>query len=173
MRLTIGLSVALLTANAFAQQAAPKLLVKTPIAPIRVVHRDDGVFFIDFGRDAFAQLKLQLKPPIDPKITVRLGEKLSAADHLDAKPGGSIRFLQTTFADGLATLTKNDARRLPPRIGPVMPFRYVELAGMPEGITADELSKAVSQLAVNYPFDDNAAEFNSSNEKLNAVWGPK
>ncbi|MDB5327834.1 MAG: hypothetical protein JWM57_3403, partial [Phycisphaerales bacterium] len=53
MRFVICLYVALLAADVYAQQGPPKSLVKTPISPVRVIRRDDGVFFIDFGRDAF------------------------------------------------------------------------------------------------------------------------
>jgi alpha-L-rhamnosidase len=158
----------LLTSKSFGQESKP--LVRTTISPVRVVHREDGVFFIDFGRDAFAQLKLQLDLSPDQKIAVRLGEKLSGPEHLDAKPGGSIRFLQTVISDGLARLPKADGRRMPAEVGPVMPFRYVELKGLSDRTSTDQLAKAVTQVAVNYPFDDSASAFSCSNEKLNAVW---
>jgi len=170
MRQLIFICVCLLGSIVSAQQSAPRSLVKCPISPVRVEHRDDGVFFVDFGRDAFAQLKLKLDAGAEKKITVRLGEKLKDANHLDAKPGGSIRFLETTFIDGVARLTRADARWMPEEIGPVMPFRYVELQGLPEGISTAMLARALTQVAVNYPFDDSAADFSCSDERLNAVW---
>jgi hypothetical protein len=170
MRVIVCLSVLFLAVNAFAQQGGPKPLVKTSIPPVRVVRREDGAYFIDFGRAAFAQFKLQMKLPADNKVAVRLGEKRAGPDRLDAKPGGSIRFLQTTIADGLAVLPKRDARLMPARVGPVMPYRYAELVGLPDGTTTESITKAVSQIAVNYPFNDDAAEFVSSDEQLNAVW---
>ena len=170
MRYLFRVFASLLASSVVAQQTAPKSVAMTPISPIRVEHRQDGVFFLDFGHDAFAQLKLQLDNSADQKITVRLGEKLSDPDHLDPKPGGSIRFLQTVITDGVASLTKADARRMPGDVGPVMPFRYVELKGLPDGTSTEKLAKAVTQVAVNYPFDDNAAAFSCSDEKLNAVW---
>jgi hypothetical protein len=78
--------------------------------------------------------------------------------------------LKTTVADGVAKLTRADARRMPVDVGPVMPFRYVELDGLPDGTSTEKLAKAVTQISVNYPFDDNAASFSCSDEKLNAVW---
>jgi hypothetical protein len=171
MRFTAVLSCTLLLAYAArGQQAPPKNVTLTPIAPVKVEHRSDGVYFIDFGRDAFAQLKINLANAVVRKVTLRLGEKLADPDHLDPKPGGSIRFLQTTISGGMAKLTKNDARRMPSDIGSVMPFRYVELVGLPEGTTNASIEKAVLQLAANYPFDDNAAQFDCSNDELTAVW---
>jgi hypothetical protein len=161
---------ALLVSTVRAELTPPKSMVLTPIAPVHVVHREDGVFFVDFGHDAFAQLKLRLEHSADEKITVRLGEKLASPDHLDSKPGGSIRFLQTVIADGSARLTKNDARLMPADVGPVMPFRYVELKGLDEKISTEQLTKALTQVAVNYPFDDQAASFSCSDDRLNAVW---
>jgi hypothetical protein len=171
MKYLFCIIVTLQATAAFAQQASPRSLTMTPIAPVRVEHRDDGVFFIDFGHDAFAKLKLRLDQSADQRVSVRLGEKLADSDHLDAKPGGSIRFLQTVFADGIAVLPRSDARRIPADVGPVMPFRYVELRGLPQGITREQLAKDLTQVAVNYPFDDKSASFSCSDEKLNELWG--
>jgi alpha-L-rhamnosidase len=162
--------VALQTTAAYSQQAPSKPLMVTPVSPVRVEHRDDGIFFIDFGHDAFAQLKLRLDGFADQQITVRMGEKAMDADHLDRKPGGSIRFLKTTIVDGVAKLTRADARRMPADIGPVMPFRYVELDGLPAGISTQQLSHAVTQMVVNFPFNDNVGSFSCSDDRLNAVW---
>ncbi len=50
--------------------------------------------------------------------------------------------------------------------GPVMPFRYAEIVGAPPDLDEND----IRQLAAHYAFDDSAAEFNSSNAKLNAIW---
>jgi alpha-L-rhamnosidase len=151
------------------------------IAPIHVTRRPDGVFFIDFGRDAFANLELNLgtagQNQSGRKIVIRLGEKLSSPDHLDSKPGASVRFLETSVTTEpgksvyQAKLTKKDERLIPADIGAVMPFRYAELENLPDGITGEDLTaRAVRQLALHYPFDDSAADFTCSDEKLNAIW---
>ncbi|MGN6370908.1 MAG: alpha-L-rhamnosidase-related protein [Phycisphaerae bacterium] len=157
-----------------------KPLVMEVVHPVRVVRRGDGVVFVDFGRDAYAKLKLDLKGVAGmagKKIMVRLGEKLGAAEHVDRKPGGSIRFLETSVApvegrrEYVAALTKNDGRRMPAEIGAVMPFRYAELEGLPGDVSEAALkSGVVEQLAVHYPFNDKAADFSCSDEKLNAIW---
>ena len=171
MRKLTAICIVLLTCSRlYGQETPPKPLVTTPVAPVNVTLRDDGCFFIDFGRDAFAQFKLQLDIPGGEQVTARLGEKLKTQDHIDSKPPGSVRFLQTTIRDGFAALPGADARRMPQKIGSVMPFRYVELEGLPHGTTTDDVVKAARQIRVNYPFDDNAAEFSCSNDKLNAIW---
>jgi hypothetical protein len=173
---TVCLGLTLLGTSACAQEGAPKPLVKETIHPLRVVRREDGVFFVDFGRDAFGQLKLDLNLATAANLTVRLGEKLSDASHIDPKPGGSIRYQEEDVAVDagqpvIVHLPRQDARRMPADVGRVMPFRYAELVNVPAGVTAESLaSHGVEQVAVHYPFDDKAAEFESSDEKLNAIW---
>jgi len=156
-----------------------KPLAQQPIRPAHVMRRSDGVFFIDFGRDAYSYFRLELPaPPADKsqKITIRLGEKLSAPDHIDRKPGGSVRFLETSVMTESGKtlyrpeLTAKDRRLMPASVGAVMPFRYAELENLPEAMTTDELSRAVRQIAVHYRFDENAADFSCSDAKLNAIW---
>lgn len=179
----VGNNAAAATPGQDAQRSAgeTKPAVWEFIKPVQVTRRSDGVYFVDFGRAAFGQLELEIAAPAGNeagrRIVVRLGEKLADADHLDRKPPGSVRFLETPVitAAGKSTyrveLTNADARRMPGDIGAVMPFRYVELQNMPEGTTPEELTaRGVRQIAVHYPFDDNAADFVCSDEKLNAIW---
>jgi hypothetical protein len=160
-----------------ADQTQP--LVNEPIHPAHVARRADGVFFVDFGRDTYGYLELAMPTAVKAgeKIVVRLDEKLEDADHIDRKPGGSVRFLQTsvTLMSGQTiyrpALTKKDDRLMPQSVGAVMPFRYAELENLPESITASALSNgAVRQIAVHYPFDESAADFACSDAKLNAIW---
>jgi len=178
----LGISAAAVPAtDAQTYTGQTKSLVREFIKPVRVIRRIDGVYFVDFGRAAFGQLQLEVPAPANNeagrRIVVRLGEKLADADHLDQAPGGSVRFRETTVTTmaGKSTyqieLTKADARRMPADIGAVMPFRYVELQNMPEGTTPEDLTaRGVRQIAVHYLFDDNAADFVCSDEKLNAIW---
>lgn len=178
----VGMSSLALHGQTTARSTAEtKSLVQETIRPLHVTRRADGVLFIDFGRAAFGYLELEIAAPVnnqaDKKIIVRLGEKLSDADHLDRKPGGSVRFLETSIstAEGKTVyrpeLTPNDSRLMPSSIGAVMPFRYVEVENFPDTTTVEELSACnVRQIAIHYPFDDTAADFICSNEKLNAIW---
>jgi hypothetical protein len=53
--------------------------------------------------------------------------------------------------------------KMPPSIGEVTPFRYVEIEPAPANIS-------LRQLTVHAPFDDDASDFESSDPTLNAVW---
>jgi hypothetical protein len=157
--------------------AQRKAVVEEAVNPVQVVKREDGVFFVDFGKAAFGRLELEM-PGVKggEKITVRMGEMMSEAEHIKASPGGSVRFWENvvTTEEGKTAyrveLPRNDARLMPAEVGGVMPFRYVELAGMPADMTAENLGKSVHQVAVHYPFEEGAAEFACSDKKINAIW---
>lgn len=125
-------------------------LQQTEIAPSSVVEVEKGRYFIDFGRAAFAALRLTITSPQGgEKVMVRLGEVLSGPHSIDRKPGGSRRYHQAelTLKAGLQSysvpLTEADARRMPPEIGPVMPFRYVEVENCPPPVTARQVMRII------------------------------
>jgi alpha-L-rhamnosidase len=141
--------------------------------------KKNGVYSADFGKDAFAQLKLNLlSEKDDESVTVRIGEVIDANGNINRKPGGSIRYAQykIDLRRGLHTykiqLKPNDintrpaAVKMPAYIGEVTPFRYCEIEGYGNPLKADDLTR----LAVYYQFDDGAANFHSSDSTLNAVW---
>ena len=143
------------------------------IAPVNVVEEQPGHLFIDFGQVSFAGLELTVpNPQPGQKITVRLGESLSGPQTVNANPGGSVRYLSSEVAlvagtsTYLVPLAPADQRWMSAETGPVMPFRYAEIVGAPPGLDKDH----IRQLAAHYAFDDSAAEFNSSDAKLNAIW---
>jgi hypothetical protein len=96
----------------------------------------------------------------------------SATGLVNRNPGGSIRYLSQDI--GLQPnqkryqipLTNADSRMMPPEIGAVMPFRYVEVENLPEPLTDATLERGKSQ----YPFDDDAGTFECSDPKINAIW---
>jgi len=143
------------------------------ISPVEVTEKEPGHLFVDFGQVSFGGLELTVpNPQPGQKLTVLLGEALSAPRTVNPAPGGSVRFLSTgvTLQAGTTTyrvpLGPKDGRWMAPQIGPVMPFRYVEIEGAPAGLDKEH----IRQLAAHYPFDDGAAQFNSSDPKLNAIW---
>ena len=151
----------------------PLPVVVERIAPSSMAEKEPGKFFVDFGQVSFGGLELTIPDPrAGQKVTVLLGEALSAPQTLDRKPGGSVRFLASgvTLEAGKPTyrvaLAPADQRLMPEATGPVMPFRYVEIEGVPRGFGRD----SVRQLAVHYPFDDNAARFDCADPKLTAIW---
>lgn len=151
----------------------PYPLVQTPVRPTSVIPAGSGVWFADFGRAAFGGLELTLDSANGGEtVVVHLGEAREDLHRVHRKPGGSIRYLraEVTLKAGkhpyIVPLTPKDARRMPPEIGPVMPFRYVEIEGYSRPLTPAD----ARQLVAHYPFDDNAARFTSSDTTLNAVW---
>ncbi|MEO7719596.1 MAG: alpha-L-rhamnosidase C-terminal domain-containing protein [Capsulimonas sp.] len=147
--------------------------VVTAVRPARVEHRQDGSYFFDFGKDAFAGLDLSFDGAMaGASVTVRMGEKLDAGGRIDRNPGGSRRFYETKLAVDVGSrvyrvaLPKRDERRMPSELGGAMPFRYVEIENSPCVLSEDS---AVQQM-VHYPFEDDAASFSCSDPKLNEIW---
>jgi len=148
-------------------------LVKIPLAPAKIAKLGEGHWFIDFGRDAFASLQVDpIGGNMGRQIGFHLGEALEAPQRINRNPGGSVRYhLSPLVVDGRGTpytiaLPAQDLRRMASSIGAVMPFRYVEIENAPV-----ELDPAtLRQVVVRYPFDDEAARFESSDAALNAIW---
>ncbi len=155
------------------------LPVREERRPVKVLKVADGHWYFDFGRAAFGTVRLVLDSPVAAEVEVHLGEEREGdAERVNRKPGGTRRYrmMKVPVAPGAGTYTvaippdrRNTggaAIRMPPSIGEVMPFRYGEISGCPVPLKAD----SIVQVAVNYPFDDEAAEFRCSDETLNAVW---
>jgi arylsulfatase A-like enzyme len=146
------------------------------IAPITFTHKDD-LYFADFGKDAFATLRLNYETDRKEILTVRLGEKLLNGK-IDRNPPGSVRFQQlelevtpdkTSYAIALLPderNTKSVAVALPDSFPVIMPFRYCEIQGASGVIARDDLN----QLAYFGYFNGNTSSFDSSDEILNQVW---
>jgi len=152
-------------------------LVETPVAPTKIVRIDDGHYLVDFGRVAFGYLMLEIDAPAAGELAVHLAER-GTLDGVNRKPGGTVRYVEVkqplkagrhryrveTPRDGRNTGQR--AIQIPKEIGVIMPFRYVEIMNCPVKLQSD----MVTQMAVHYPFDDDAARFESSNEILNQIW---
>jgi alpha-L-rhamnosidase len=134
--------------------------------------------FIDFGRHAFGWLELELESPeAGHVVEIHLGEK-SLGKAVDLNPGGTIRSARVALSlragrHRYRIETPKDQRNtsgaaipLPAEFGVVLPFRYVEVIGYATKLTAAD----VVQVRLEYPFDENAAEFKSSDPDLDAVW---
>ncbi len=156
----------------------PPRLEVTPVSPVRFEKRGEA-YFADFGRDVFGNLQLTVPKSISATtIKVRLGEKL-AGNSIDRNPPGSVNYCETSLIiqPGKTTYqpdiplkkgyqSSNTAVHTPPEIGNITPFRYAEIAT--DSLVLDK--SAIRQLYVHTAFDDNASDFKSSDETLNAVW---
>ncbi|MGC4064994.1 MAG: family 78 glycoside hydrolase catalytic domain [Polyangiaceae bacterium] len=139
--------------------AAPMAKVQQRLeAPIQIIQKGTGNYFIDFGRTWVGGVQYQLDNGTSGNtVELRFGEVTSATN--------TVRYqLNTgnTYQD-IYTL-KNGTQTL--RTWGMRVFRYLEIIGAPEPVTADKLKA----LALIYPLDTAAATFDTSDTSLKQVW---
>jgi len=161
-------------------QAIRYPLKQTKIKPVSIMTNSEGRVFVDFGKAAFGWLELKPQSPerYAGSFIFHVGEK--AIDKtVDRQPGGTIRYAKITgaltqpsvyrlpfLADKRNTNEKAGAIVLPPEIGVIMPFRYVEVEETPFPITKESLQ----QIAITYPFDDTTSAFVSNDWTLDSIY---
>ncbi|MEI6502878.1 MAG: hypothetical protein WCP21_17850, partial [Armatimonadota bacterium] len=159
--------------------AHPKDLVVSRLPPLALIPVAEGRWFADFGKAAFGTLELDVEgaSPQGAELSVHLGERLCAAHMIDRTPPGSVsyRHLRLAVAPGRQTVrveipsdtlnTAPEAVHMPHELFEVLPFRYADVH-----CATSFVLHAVTQLAVHYPFDEDAAAFRCSDERLNRVW---
>lgn len=163
--------------SAFGQYDASKL-TSTMVKPQNIVKKGEGHYFIDFGKDAFGALVIKSEVVQSDSLIISIGEKLSAPNTIDSKPGGTIRY-QSHVVDGLPTeafklslrydkRNEGDSRaiKLVDTVGRITPFRYCEVKNLKVPIE----SVSFTQQMHHYQFDDAASYFTSSDTVLNQVW---
>jgi alpha-L-rhamnosidase len=156
------------TANFFQiDKIKPKSLTKT----------SNNAYFIDFGKDAFANLELDYTTKKADTLIIRLGEQLENGQ-INRKPTGSIRYQevklgvqpsQTHYALKIKAdqrNTKIGAVALPDSFPVLLPFRYCEIENASENITEKDLT----QMAYHGYWEDDQSHFNSTDTVLNQVW---
>lgn len=154
-------------------------IITTRVAPAVMRVADGKTWIIDFGRQAFGWLELEIEVSGmgDGTVTVRLGEALKDG-RLDRHPPGSVRYAEVSVAlrpgrhvyrvetPADARNTGSAAIKLPPVLGVVMPFRHAEVEASSAGVA---LVRA-TLVRVQYPFDEDAVCFASSSPELDEVW---
>lgn len=135
-------------------------------------------YFIDFNKDAFGTLVLNLTPTENDTIIIHLGEKLSTPFKIDRNPGGTIRYCnvtlpispqETEYTIKLPFDTLNTGKyaiKLPDSVGVIMPFRYCEI----EKLKTPILYSNIKQKVYYNGFNDSASEFICSDTILKQVW---
>lgn len=175
-------------ADLSAQQAVQTYPARDTVAlveqpPDRVTVTDSSVTLVDFAKVAFGNL--QLRPPADAagSVTVHFGEKLSEG-RVDRKPPGSVRYSAVTVelrGDRKILVappadprnTEQISKRHPPAVltpeewGVVVPFRWVEIEGWKGEMRPEHV---VRRAAFSKSWNDDAADFKSSDETLNRIW---
>lgn len=190
MKKSVALVLLSLSLFAQARPAADRLYGKYPLKDLVITRQDpvsvkrlpDGNVIADFGKAAFGGLNISVGSPHADTVIVHLGETVRDG-RVDRNPGGSVRYARYELAvsEGRADYgleLRSDPRNSTPKeegkmqpilmpedIGEVYPFRYVEIEGL-DGAAECRLERA----AVNYPFDESASYFHSSDSVLNAVW---
>lgn len=165
-------------------------LVKTEQRPAEIRTLDDGTLFADFGKAAFGQLRLTLMGGTAPsRLVLHLGERIKDG-RVDREPFGTCRYrrIEMTLLPGLHSYqpeilpdwrnTHGDAVLMPDYIGEVLPFRYLEIEGLPRiallqpGSTEPvEMTREITRLYVHHPTGGPwEGTFRSSDEVLNQVW---
>lgn len=144
----------------------------------RIVEQRNDVFFVDFGKAAFGQLRLHLTGNNGDTVRIRFGEKLTKEGTIDRNPGGTIRYQEYMLPLQAGAHTyqikfKKDRRntgaaaiKMPNYIGEVLPFRFVEVVGYPGSLSKQDAVRSM----IHYPFNDAAAFFHSSDTVLNKLW---
>ena len=157
--------------------ATSNSVVMEQIKPVQFNRLDDGSYFIDFGKAAFATLEFDYTPQEAGQLTIRLGEKLEN-NQIDRAPGGTIRYQQVILdvtpdkSHYQIELvpdqrnTKSVAVAMPDSFPVILPFRYVEIEGVDDSFNPNNL---IQKAYFNY-FDHQSSSFASSDTVLNQVW---
>ena len=147
--------------------------------PVEWVRKGSNHWFIDFGKAAFGNVELSAPTGIhNATITVHLGENRSDSNTVHRSPGGTVRYQRHTLQLDSARPVSPNLTWAPPgwmksgwlnrpaKMPEIMPFRYVELEGVPTNFDIQQVRRSVWRV----PFDDQAASFSSSDARLNEVW---
>ncbi|MBX2816494.1 MAG: family 78 glycoside hydrolase catalytic domain [Saprospiraceae bacterium] len=155
----------------------PNVFQVDRIAPVNVLGGPKGSYFIDFGKAAFANMELHYKAKKPHTLTIRIGEQLEDGV-INRTPGGHIRYEQvqlevhpnqSTYLLPLVPNernTKSEAVTMPKEFPILLPFRYAEIEGAAEPISAE----SVVQLAHHGYWEEDQSSFHSSNDILNQIW---
>lgn len=128
-------------------------------APVKIVDKGNGTYFVDFGRTWVGGVQYDVAAgTAGSRVELRFAE-------ITSSPNTARWQLNTTNNYRDIVTLKDGAQRL--ETWGMRVFRYVEIVGATEPVTADNLKA----LALVYPFDREAASFTSSDENLNQVYG--
>ncbi|WP_428662291.1 alpha-L-rhamnosidase C-terminal domain-containing protein [Runella sp.] len=146
--------------------------------PAQLIKKEPDTYFLDFEKDALAQLQLHLTSPVNDSIWIEVGEAIEKPGTIHKNPGRNIRYLKVAlfvrkgtydYSIKWPTNEKRNSRNpvlMPSYIGEVYPFRYVSIQNFKGEIKKESVQRKI----VYYPFDENASSFTSSDTVLNQVW---
>ncbi len=147
------------------------------IAPVEFIKKENNTYFIDFGKDAFANMQITYTARKKEILSIRIGEQL-VNGQINRNPEGHIRYQQILLPvekgkhSYLLPIkpdernTKPGAVAMPDSFPVLLPFRYCEIDGVKSILNASD----VHQLAYHSYFEDNQSQFASSDSVLNQIW---
>ena len=154
--------------------------VTTKVKPAKYEKRGD-LYFMDFGKAAFATMNFTYKAKTPHTLTVRVGEMVDDNGNVNRTPPAksNIRYqeinvdvkpgqteYQIKVHEDERNTRPNKAIPLPEGFPPLVPFRYAEVEGAQETLVADDFT----QLAFHTYWDEEASSFKSNNNILDQVW---
>ena len=138
-------------------------------------------YFMDFNKAAFATMDFTYEAKTPHTLTIRVAEMLDDKGNINRTPPkkSNIRY-QELKVDVKPGVTKyripvqtderntrpNQAIALPKGFPALVPFRYAEVEGAQEKISADNFER----LAFNTYWDEKASSFSSNNKTLDQIW---
>ncbi|MFO0046381.1 MAG: family 78 glycoside hydrolase catalytic domain, partial [Armatimonadota bacterium] len=151
--------------------------------PVSVTEVEPGVYLVDFGKVAFGNLLLRQSGGANRDVIVHFGEAMEKG-RINRKPPGTVRYAVATSAlrgDAAVVVapapdarnTESNSPTHPPAIltprewGVVLPFRWVEIEGLPSKLRSVDIQR---RAAFDATWDDNASSFESSDLMLNRIW---
>jgi alpha-L-rhamnosidase len=142
-------------------EATPTAKVEEQLhAPVNITEVGDGHYFVDFGETWIGGVNLTFE-----NGTAGQQVDLRFAEVPTTKGGTTAKYQLNTGNTYQDVVTLRDGEQTIETWG-MRVFRYVEIIGAPEEITAENLSA----LALVYPFNEEASSFTSSNDNLNQVY---
>ncbi len=154
--------------------------ITTKVKP-KVFEKRGDFYFIDFGKAAFATMNFSYEAKTPHTLTIRVGEMVNDKGNVNRTPPAksNIRYqelkvdvkpgqtqYQIEVQKNERNTRPNQAVPLPDGFPPLVPFRYAEVEGAQEPISAEDFE----QLAFHTFWDEEASDFASNNDILNQVW---
>lgn len=148
------------------------------VDPVAIKKNNEGNYFIEFKKAAFGALKLRIREDeTADTLVVHLGEDNVPGNRVNRNPGGSIIYNQvkvdlipgkTEYLVQIPRFISHypNSQVLAEHMPEVTSFRYAEIEGLQGELNIEQ----VQQMALLYRFDEDAADFRSSNDNLNQIW---
>ena len=124
---------------------------------VNVVDKGNRNYFIDLGKEIVGGVYLDIDSPSAGKITVAVGEELSADN--------TVKYNMRTGNNFIEYWTLKTGSQVIQNIG-MKTFRYIEISNCPVALTQEN----VKGIAMYQDFDDNASSFTSSDNDLNRIY---